>query len=682
MKEHLLAVILVFSTKYQVLSSASSPVIRNKHFLGSRKPVDKDAESTLLWVRKYTQLFFTPSYPATSEGLGNYLRLQYENTSLLFKKSRLLYEKLPAEKYDFLANSFEPENPLKDIFNMETQVLEGSQPLKVSTVLQHLLLRHVFSLPRDEESSPHYHHAGTYLFSKLGRLGLFVQMQRFDYNFNMGDTMQKGVNVVGILPGVRWGTSQDQVVVVSAHWDTVKESPGVNDNGSGVVALVEIARIIMEDKDMVNTNSVIFAAFDKEESGCQGSKAFVRDIVVPEIVGKYNASIRGVYNLDTILGYSRTPGSQDTPEVWSTIDHDMVRTIEKNGKKGDFILTVGRDTEGDTDLARVFAKYLEGYPCHHLRIRGLNETMPGREVLEEYIDMWRSDHVRFWYHNQYAVSQEVGVETQYSFSGILISDTADNRGYMRNCYHQACDTIDNMEITEDNMEFLAAVTQAVAEAVKELATDRDDEEELEISDVDMLQMIKTTIHTQKKPQIPMQKRVDKLEFNELKDSDLAMTKSKTSTKNMTNDILYTTNEKTSHHKIYDSNNLKSIRRKHKDDKLPTNDEYGYKNLSKDLSEITYLIKDSQTPEPNDKHRVIQTNYESVGSQVNIGTLHLTINSDPPKPRAMEPMDQFYLLNMPMDRLSQLQSIISRYYQDQTNTAQENSPMVLKLKSDL
>ena len=34
------------------------------------------------------------------------------------------------------------------------------------------------------------------------------------------------------------------VLVIGAHWDTYGMSPGFNDNGSGVAAILEIARIL------------------------------------------------------------------------------------------------------------------------------------------------------------------------------------------------------------------------------------------------------------------------------------------------------------------------------------------------------------------------------------------------------------------------------------------------------
>ena len=35
-----------------------------------------------------------------------------------------------------------------------------------------------------------------------------------------------GVNVVGVLPGRRWGTPEDKLLIIGAHYDTVTETPG------------------------------------------------------------------------------------------------------------------------------------------------------------------------------------------------------------------------------------------------------------------------------------------------------------------------------------------------------------------------------------------------------------------------------------------------------------------------
>ena len=36
----------------------------------------------------------------------------------------------------------------------------------------------------------------------------------------------KGTNIIAILPGTKWGTKEDRISVVGAHWDSVESSPG------------------------------------------------------------------------------------------------------------------------------------------------------------------------------------------------------------------------------------------------------------------------------------------------------------------------------------------------------------------------------------------------------------------------------------------------------------------------
>ena len=154
-------------------------------------------------------------------------------------------------------------------------------------------------------------------------------------------------------------------VVLSAHWDTVPTSPGTNDNGSGVVALLEIARILSGSKPK---NSIIFAFFDKEEVGCEGSKAFVQQFVLPLIVREFGGTLQGVYNLDTILSFTSQPHTQELDPSWERIDKNLVKRMKKNDLRGDFIMTVGRNTSEDLLLATTFAKHLEGYTVHHLKV--------------------------------------------------------------------------------------------------------------------------------------------------------------------------------------------------------------------------------------------------------------------------------------------------------------------------
>jgi Zn-dependent M28 family amino/carboxypeptidase len=78
-------------------------------------------------------------------------------------------------------------------------------------------------------------------------------------------------NVVAELPG----STSDNVVMAGAHLDSVPAGPGINDNGSGSAALVEIAEN-MAEVDLPNT--VRFAWWGAEELGLLGSRAYVRGL--------------------------------------------------------------------------------------------------------------------------------------------------------------------------------------------------------------------------------------------------------------------------------------------------------------------------------------------------------------------------------------------------------------------
>ena len=50
--------------------------------------------------------------------------------------------------------------------------------------------------------------------------------------------------MVGRLPGRFTGTSDDKMVLIGSHYDTVQSSPGVDDNGSGMTALLQALKLM------------------------------------------------------------------------------------------------------------------------------------------------------------------------------------------------------------------------------------------------------------------------------------------------------------------------------------------------------------------------------------------------------------------------------------------------------
>lgn len=72
--------------------------------------------------------------------------------------------------------------------------------------------------------------------------------------------------------------STNNVVMVGAHLDSVKEGPGINDNGTGVATVLETA-LQMGPSPQV-ANAVRFGFWGGEEEGLFGSNAYVRSLTV------------------------------------------------------------------------------------------------------------------------------------------------------------------------------------------------------------------------------------------------------------------------------------------------------------------------------------------------------------------------------------------------------------------
>lgn len=90
-------------------------------------------------------------------------------------------------------------------------------------------------------------------------------------------------------------THPDTFLIIDAHYDTVN-GPGTNDNGSGTVLLLELARLL---KNVETEYSIKFIHFSGEEAGLLGSSYYVAHTVNPE-----NMDIKLVFNIDQIGGRS------------------------------------------------------------------------------------------------------------------------------------------------------------------------------------------------------------------------------------------------------------------------------------------------------------------------------------------------------------------------------------------
>lgn len=92
-----------------------------------------------------------------------------------------------------------------------------------------------------------------YIKSEFERYGLRTNEQEFkvdDFDFTFK-------NIEGIL-----GDSSEPELLITSHYDTVRNAPGANDNGSAIATMLESARILADEKEESN---IRFVSFTLEE---------------------------------------------------------------------------------------------------------------------------------------------------------------------------------------------------------------------------------------------------------------------------------------------------------------------------------------------------------------------------------------------------------------------------------
>ena len=143
-------------------------------------------------------------------------------------------------------------------------------------------------------------------------------------------------NARNIIAQTKTGSTGD-VVMMGAHLDSVGEGPGINDNGSGVAAVLETAVQLGSSPNV--KNAVRFAFWGAEELGTIGSKNYVASLDVDQL-----KDIALYLNFD-MLG-SPNPG-------YFTYDGDQSIPPRKDE-------IMARINEGAAGIERTFVAYLKG----------------------------------------------------------------------------------------------------------------------------------------------------------------------------------------------------------------------------------------------------------------------------------------------------------------------------------
>ena len=203
-------------------------------------------------------------------------------------------------------------------------------------------------------------------------------------------------NVIAELPG-----RTDEVVQLGAHLDSVPEGPGINDNGSGSAAILEVA----ENLQKVRPEATLrFSWWGAEESGLLGSTHYVEGLPQEEI-----DRISAYLNFDMI-------GSPN-----------YVRFVY-DGDGSTFEAPEGYVTDESAALEQLFRTFYTD--------RGLeaeDTEFDGRSDYQAFADAGVPSGGLF------TGAEDVKTEEQAAVYGGVAGEAYDP------CYHQACDDISNLD---------------------------------------------------------------------------------------------------------------------------------------------------------------------------------------------------------------------------------------------
>ncbi len=206
-------------------------------------------------------------------------------------------------------------------------------------------------------------------------------------------------NVVGLV-----GDTTKPRIVVGAHYDVCENLPGADDNGTGVVGLLQAIKQLKGDT--LGEYCFEFVAYTLEEPPFFGSQ-YMGSYVHAESLNERNVEVFGMVSLEMIGYFSTEKKSQEYPLKILGLFY---------GNKGDYITVVRKFKKGE------FARKFSGKYKRSDRIRTKKFTGPRYLTGIDF-----SDHRNYW---------------DLGYDAIMLTDTA---FYRNKNYHKSSDTVDTID---------------------------------------------------------------------------------------------------------------------------------------------------------------------------------------------------------------------------------------------
>lgn len=193
------------------------------------------------------------------------------------------------------------------------------------------LIRHVESLaaiqpPRNPENRESLDRTSEYIFRRWEEAGLSPRFQDFQV---------RGLKYRNVL--VNYGPLHGPRLVLGAHYDVCGDTPGADDDASGVAAILELGRLLATQKPKLPFG-IEMAAYTLEEppffgTSDMGSHHHAR------LLSETGVKVKLMLNLEMIGYFSDEPGSQEVPHGQEGIYPSVGNFVLVVGAGGDPALT-------------------------------------------------------------------------------------------------------------------------------------------------------------------------------------------------------------------------------------------------------------------------------------------------------------------------------------------------------
>ncbi|MES2656545.1 MAG: M28 family peptidase [Bacteroidota bacterium] len=201
-----------------------------------------------------------------------------------------------------------------------------------------------------------------------------------------------------------FGTENSKRIVIGAHYDVCSRQEGADDNASGVVGLLELARMLKEQKLKYRIDLVAYSLEEPPyfRTNFMGSYIHAKSLVDSK------ANVYGMISLEMIGYFKDEKKTQSYPLGILSLFY---------GNKGNYITLVKKISAGK--FTRKFCKGFKATKYIRTKKFAGPASLPGIDY---------SDHLNYW---------------KFGFSACMITDTS---FYRNHNYHETTDTLETLDL--------------------------------------------------------------------------------------------------------------------------------------------------------------------------------------------------------------------------------------------